>query len=109
MLIPGMPVTHRGSRGNVRSNDGTRYELIAERGDERRLLTYTRKTRRMLISCIWDRREALIDLFELTEDAENTIEGAGDRLVIGFTGGWHVRWSGRTEREAIQSGEYRTV
>ena len=55
-----MPVTHRGQRGSVRVYETTRYELIAERGAERYLITYSaRKTQGAMIKCAWDHLDAI--------------------------------------------------
>ena len=101
------PVTHHGSRGDVRRYETTRYELIAERGAERHLITYSaRKTQQALVNAIFDHVEAIRARLDLEASTANEIEGKGDRLVIVFPNGWRIRWSHRTEREAVQDGEY---
>lgn len=79
----------------------TRYEAVLTHADsgERRLLCYTaRKSSAGLLSAVFSRGEALV-AFSGAERVEN-IKGAGLRL-----GPWRVAFSGRTQREAIITGE----
>lgn len=80
-------------------NRATRYELVLERGAERLRLCYTaRKNRRGLIDAIF-RLGAELGAFTGQKEVRFG-QGATAQL-----GDWAVRFSGRTQREAIQAGE----
>ncbi len=80
----------------------TLYELAAFHPDGRRvLIAYTRrKCRQSLYGAITDdrRREALIRFFGT--DRIDFRRKAADGLDWG---GWNLRWTGRTQREAVTS------
>ena len=83
------------------TNRGTYYELAAILGDQRRLVAYTQRRSRsgMLAAC----RNRAVLLIALT-GAENL--QFGKRTVDGATmGDWQIRFTGRTERDAIMEGE----
>lgn len=80
-------------------NRATRYELVLERGAERFRLCYTsRKNRRGMIDAIF-RNGKELGAFSGSQDVRFG-HGATAQL-----GDWAVRFSGRTQREAIQAGE----
>jgi len=82
-------------------NRGTYYELAAVRGEQRRLIAYTqRRSRRgMLAAC----RNRAVLVIALTGAEELQF---GKRAEDGATlGAWQVRFTGRTERDAIMEGE----
>jgi hypothetical protein len=80
-------------------NFGTRYELVLERGAERFRLCYTgRKNRRGMIDAIF-RLGAELGAFTGQKEVRFG-KGATAQL-----GDWAVRFSGRTQREAIIAGE----
>lgn len=82
-------------------NRATRYELILERGAERFRLCYTsRKNRRGMIDAIFRNGK---ELGAFTGQQEVRF-GHGPTAQLGD---WAVRFSGRTQREAIQAGELR--
>jgi hypothetical protein len=81
-------------------NYGSRYEIILERGAERVRLAYTsRKSGRGLRDAIHKNGAELV-AFCGSEKME-----LGGRPMEYLIGGWSVRFSGRTQREAIQAGE----
>lgn len=90
-------------------NYHTRYELIASNGTQTVLLAYTsRKSRQGLVSAIrQDSRRS--DVAKLI-GGENTIFHVGKCAADGFTAGaWTIRFSGRTQRDAILLGEHEYV
>lgn len=89
---------------SIKPNAPTLYELAAIHPDGRRMLiAYTsRKGRRNLWGAITNdvRRDELVKFFGTTAFR------FGKRVADGATwGGWAIRWTGRTQREAVQSGE----
>lgn len=106
MDIPHMPVTHQGQTRNIRSNDRTRYEMVAERDGTRRLLGYTT---RPSVDCLYSEivaaRLALLDGAE-SATVEKSDKGRGTSYTVN---GWTIGYSGRTEREAVQVGELRSI
>lgn len=82
-------------------NRATRYELILERGAERLRLCYTsRKNRRGMIDAIFRNGKELGSF----SGSQEVRFGNGATAQLGD---WAVRFSGRTQREAIQAGELR--
>lgn len=82
-------------------NRATRYELVLERGAERLRLCYTaRKNRRGMIDAIF-RLGAELGAFTGQKEVRFG-HGATAQL-----GDWAVRFSGRTQREAVLAGELR--
>jgi hypothetical protein len=77
----------------------TLYELAAENGDQRYLIMYTsNKSRRMLLDCAREHGERLVPL----TGHENIV--FAKRAADGATmGEWRIRWTGRTQREAVSS------
>ncbi len=103
-----LPVTHQGQVRGVRSYDLTRYEMVAEHDDDRYLIAYNvRATRQRLHAELFSDAVRL----RILDGAEGAfIETTGKGRQTAFhVNGWTVRWSGRTEREAIQSGELRLI
>ena len=84
-------------------NYGTRYEAVVIRGDgERRLLAYCgRHSRRGLIDALQNRAEIAIKFLGIGADARMTLA----KDAISLTGGGMVKFTGRTQRDAIMSGE----
>jgi hypothetical protein len=85
---------------NLRNYE-TRYELVlthAETGEKRRLCYTARKNRRGLIDAIF---RTGAELGAVTGQKE-VVVGQGASAQIGA---WRVAFSGRTQREAISSGE----
>lgn len=82
--------------------DPTRYELIAEHGERRILIAYSvMKTRAVLVSFTLQYGPELIALTGMGEDDEvNFGSRSAKRVTIGE---WTIRFSGRTQREAVSS------
>jgi hypothetical protein len=82
-------------------NYHTRYEIAATRGTERVLIGYSaRKGRRGILSMAQTNGEKFAEYFQV--DALQF----GKRATDGATAGeWTVNFSGRTQRDAILSGE----
>ena len=80
----------------------TRYELIAECGEQRILIKYCmRRSRSTLFSAIQKHGPALIALTGMTDDAYvEFLKPASKGAKIGD---WSIRFSGRTQREAIST------
>jgi hypothetical protein len=81
-------------------NYPTRYELVAERGETRVLIAYSMRTgRHALLIAAQKHGPALIAMMGLTDDARIVFlkpARLGARI-----GEWSIRFSGRTQREAI--------
>jgi len=85
------------------SNRSTLYEIIIERDQERYLVQYASKSRNAILRGLRKHGEAIAARFGGTVTfAKCARDGA-------YVGDWHVRDSGRTEREAIIAGEYPTA
>lgn len=86
---------------------GTRYEVTLTNGRTTYLLGYTsRRSRQGLLDVLRLRGS---DVVEKTSMPENAIISFVHWNTIGFDLGfdsWHVRFTGRTQREAIVSGEH---
>jgi hypothetical protein len=82
----------------------TCYEIVAVRGDTRLLVCYSQsRSRNGLLAACRKRGQALIDHLWITP---SDMLVAAPRAADGFTiGPWSIRYSGRTERDAIQEGE----
>lgn len=93
-------------------NRATRYEVVAEHQDGRRYLVgYTsRPSRQGIAAIIRQNAEHVVRKLALPADAEFTISGKG-RFGHVFTvpGGWSMRLTGRTQRDAIIGGELEFV
>lgn len=85
-------------------NYPTRYELIAEKGDARILIGYTmHQSRHGLLSLCRQNGEKLVSFMGLDDKAEIVFLKPAK---LGATmGGWSVKFSGRTQRDAISNGE----
>lgn len=84
-------------------NFGTRYELVADRGEDRVLICYTpRKSLRGIYDAVMARSAHIVRL----TGAERTGDASGMSLPIGD---WLIHFSGRTQREAIIEGENQYV
>lgn len=80
----------------------TRYEIVAQYGDEMIFLGFLRNvSRRSMMKLIWDRNlgDELIDRAGITDDDEFTYSAA-DGLNFG-DGKLRIRKSGQTEREVL--------
>lgn len=80
----------------------TRYELIAELGERRVLIAYCmRQGRHTLLTAAQKHGQALIDFMGIGPEARIEFlkpASAGARI-----GEWRIRWSGRTQRDAVGS------
>lgn len=84
-------------------NRRTLYEIIIEKGEERYLVQYASKSRNAILRGLRRHGEAIAARFgDTVTFARRSADGA-------YVGDWHVRYSGRTEREAIIAGEYPTA
>lgn len=84
-------------------NRTTQYELIAIKGETRILIGYCAKTRPGLLGMCRKNGQAVVDLCCPT-GAENLM--FGKKAAAGATiGEWVVRFTGRTQRDAILEGE----
>lgn len=82
----------------------TAYEAVAEHGSQRILIGYTmHRSRSGLLSLARKRGEQLVALMRLTDDSPVEFLKPASRGIR--FGDWLVRFSGRTQREAIDSGE----
>lgn len=80
---------------------GTRYELVLTNGNETMLLQYTsKKSMRGLVKSCQSRIEALRHFM-----GPDFILMRVPKLMEAQGGGWTIRFSGRTQREAITHGE----
>lgn len=98
------PVGRDGARGSgrrtvIRPGARTLYELVAQNGDQRFLIMYrSNRSRRMLLDSCRKHGERLV---KLTGVADITFaKRAGDGATMGA---WRIRWTGRTQREAVGS------
>lgn len=76
---------------------GTAYELAVTNGDTSYLVQYTRRGRPAIVASVFKVGEALA---ELTGSEEFDLVKGGARV-----GTWNIRFTGRTQREAIIAGE----
>lgn len=85
---------------------GTRYEAVVVRPDGKQaLLAYCgRHSMAGLREALCQRAQAVIAFLDAPAGAEVTYPRRGPQ-EISITGGGVVRFSGRTQREAIQAGE----
>jgi len=82
-------------------NYRTRYELAAIRGDQKILISYTsRPNRRGIWDSLYARAAAVVALtgVDIAKPAGKSSKG----LIMGD---WSIRFTGRTQREAIIGGE----
>jgi hypothetical protein len=80
----------------------TRYELIAECGENRVLIAYSMRTgRHSLLTACQKHGQALIAMIGMDDNAR--IEFLKPASRGAKIGDWSIRFSGRTQREAIQS------
>ncbi len=84
----------------------TRYELIAERGDQRILIAYSMRTgRHSMMESVRKHGQALIDFMGITDKHLLVfLKPAKLGAHIGpAENPWTIRFTGRTQREAVQS------
>ena len=84
-------------------NCATRYEAVVIRQDgEKRLVAYSgRKSRAGLLSAVQQRGQAVIAFLGLSDSDQMTWRNGEFALGTGHA----IRWSGRTQRDAIMQGE----
>ena len=90
------------------ANRYTRYEVIAQRDNgERVRIGYTmHRSRHGLLQVLRAHADQVI---ALTNCGENTMMTAGSRASDGFRiNDWSLRFTGRTERQAILEGEHQS-
>lgn len=91
-------------------NRATRYEVVAEHPDGRRyLIGYTSPTRPGMLRMIRQNGQAVVDRLGLTQAAVMTWGGKGRLGHFATIGDWKVRFTGRTQRDAIIGGEVEFV
>lgn len=85
-------------------NRPTAYELVATSGDRSVLVAYSQSQgRSALLKCLRHREQAVVSLFNEGADPNVTF---GKKASDGATvGAWTIRFSGRTQRDAIINGE----
>lgn len=86
----------------------TRYELIAERGEQRVLIAYCmRMGRHTILTACQKHGQALIDYMGISDkDLLVFLRPAKLGAHIGpASNPWSIRFSGRTQRDAISGGE----
>lgn len=85
-------------------NGPTRYELVAEKGDERILIAYSMRTgRRALLTAAQKHGHALLAMMKLDDNTKfEFLKPAAKGAKVGD---WTIRFSGRTQRDAISNGE----
>lgn len=94
------------------ANSRTSYEIVlaGPRDDQRMLLNYTQKrTRQSLVRNIRMMAGSVLKVTGLAADAEFKVLGCTPNWLCELPEGWTVRFSGRTKRECIVSGELQTV
>jgi hypothetical protein len=86
----------------------TKYETVLMAPDGRRfLLLYTgRRSLPGLLACVRQRGAELCDRIGLDDSARCNRGGRGRFPVLDFGNGWQAGFSGRTQLEARQAGEY---
>jgi len=94
-----------GARLQALHGYATAYEITATNGADVRLVAYTRqKSRHGILRALQRRGQMIIDQHNITEETPSTW---GPRAADGLTlGQWSIKFSGRTEREALIAGEY---
>jgi len=86
-------------------NYGTKYELVLTDGTESFRIAYAaRNNRSGLISAVRNRAEDIRLFVGVVEPTVTFGKRASDPVKVDGTP-WSIRWSGRTQREAITSGE----
>lgn len=96
-----------------RTNEATRYELIATDGTRKILVGYmSRKSRREVILFLTvEMREILPEarIHALARstgtEAADWVTGERNEQVFARNGSWVVKFSGRTQREVVTTGE----
>jgi hypothetical protein len=85
---------------------GTRYEVEVEHPNgARKLVAYTpRRTGTGLVSAVTAHGERIVSFLGIGDTASMSWKGKG-RDAMGVDGGGVIRFSGRTQREAIIEGE----
>ena len=84
----------------VETGERTRYELVAQRGEERVLLMYTARNNRVgLYRALQERADHLERVFGSLKITWG--KRATDGLILGKD--WHVHFSGRTQRDCYTS------
>jgi hypothetical protein len=87
-------------------NQPTRYELVAERGDIRILIAYSMRTgRHSLLTSVQKHGQKLIDFMGITDEHLLVfLKPAKLGAHVGPADNpWTIRFTGRTQREAVQS------
>jgi hypothetical protein len=89
-------------------NRRTAYELVAIRDDRRILIAYSQgRSRHSILAACRNRGQQVIDALGISaSDLLMFAKRASDGCTIGP---WSIRFSGRTEREAILTGELEYV
>jgi hypothetical protein len=86
------------------TTEPTRYELAIAKGDQKFLVCYSMRTgRHAILKSLQQRSQAILGATNLSDEAllawkTPAREGA-------MLGDWAVRFTGRTQREAISAGE----
>lgn len=89
----------------------TRYEVVAERGDERLLIGYTiHPSRSGILAAVRRNPQQVITRLAIGPDDVCTWRGKGRfGHVMDMGNGWQIKLSSRTERDAIIAGELQQV
>jgi hypothetical protein len=84
-------------------NRATLYELAMTRGDERILIAYASgKGRQDIWRCVTSDKRVKAIVAKVGTDAIDFAKRAADGATMG---GWAIRFTGRTQRDAISEGE----
>lgn len=84
-------------------NRATLYELTMSRGDEHFLIAYaSNKGRTMLWKCVTSDQRVHQIIAKTGTEAITFAKRAGDGATMGA---WAIRFTGRTQRDAISQGE----
>lgn len=106
MLHPAMQAANERLAKLARlKNRRTRYEIIATKGDAKVLVGYSARTgRRGLLSMLQQNGEAWTR-FVGSNPKDCNISFRTPASAGADCEGWHIRFSGRTQRDSICSGE----
>lgn len=89
-------------RERTMSYQPTRYELVLTKGETTYLIAYVlRKTAQRLLTFARQHADKIVAI-----TGSNQIDFLGRPIEGGQVGGWMIKYTGRTEREAKQEGEH---
>lgn len=101
--------TNQAAKLQAIKNRATRYEVVlTNNGDVCRLVGYTaRQSRGGLLALVRANGPALLAITKLSEGAKFSWQGT--RAASLGENGWIVKFTGRTQREAVLIGEFEHI